>query len=43
MKLLAAEAGELDVMEGPIELDVFSSADLFRGSLDDSRCEEVDG
>lgn len=42
VELFAAEAGELHVVQGPVELDVFPCADLFGGSLDHSRGEQVD-
>lgn len=43
MELLAAETRELNVVQWPVELDVFACADLLRSSLDYSRSEEVNG
>jgi hypothetical protein len=43
VELLAAEAGELHVVQRPVELHVLARADLFGGGLDNSGGEEVDG
>lgn len=42
VELLAAEARELNVVQWPVELDMFASADFLRGSLDYSGSEEID-
>lgn len=41
-ELFAVEARELDIVERPVELDVFAGLDLAGGSLDDGGGEEVD-
>lgn len=43
VELLAAEAGELHVVQRPVKLHVLARADFFGGGLDDSGSEEVDG
>jgi hypothetical protein len=43
VELLAAEAGELHVVQRPVKLHVLTRADFFRGGLDDSGSEEVNG
>lgn len=41
-ELFAAEARELDVVEGPVELEVFAGLDLVACGLDDGGREDVD-
>ena len=43
VKLLAAETGELHVVQRPVELHVLTRADFSRSGLNDSGSEEVDG
>ena len=43
VELLAAEAGELHVVQRPVKLHVLARADFFGGGLDDSGSEEVNG
>lgn len=43
LKLFTSEAWELNIVEGPIELDVFTGRDLAAGSFDDIVGEKVDG
>lgn len=39
----AGEAGELHVVEGPVELDVRAGLDFASGGLDDGGGEEIEG
>ena len=42
VELLAVEAGELYIVERPVELDVLAGTDFLGGGLDDGGGEEVD-
>ena len=41
VELFAAESGELHVVQGPIELNVFPGADLFGCGLDDGGSKKI--
>lgn len=43
VEVFAAEAGELDIVEGPVELDMLTRLDLAAGSFDELGSEQVQG